>query len=79
MQLSLTQEEESKRIKFKTVPDLPVLRMPIRDLPQVNFGEEATLGGNQTPVITSPTRGKGQKAHAERKKKQAPQESPNVA
>lgn len=43
-----------KRIKFRTVPDLPVLRMPIRDLPQVNFGVEATLGGDQVAVIKSP-------------------------
>lgn len=50
-----------KRVKFQTVPDLPVIRMPIRDFPQVNFGEEASIvnvqntGSKQdTVVINSP-------------------------
>jgi type IV secretory pathway TraG/TraD family ATPase VirD4 len=68
-----------KRIKFKTVPELPVLRMPIRDLPQVNFGEEATLGGNQTTVITSPIRGKGPKDESNGKKRPKVQNIPNAA
>jgi len=44
------------RIEFKTVPDLPSLRMPVRDLPQFDLTVEATFRGVDVAQIKTPRR-----------------------
>ena len=50
-----------KRVKFETVPDLPVIQMPIRDLPLMDFGEQATYYGAKRDELKAPPRGKNKK------------------
>ena len=45
-----------KRVNFETVPDLPVIPMPIRDLPLMDFEEHATFYGNKPAQSKSPPR-----------------------
>lgn len=58
-----------KRIKFETVPDLPVIQMPIRDLPLMDFGEQGTYYGTIRKQIKAPP-GRKTKVPGRSKKKQ---------
>jgi type IV secretory pathway TraG/TraD family ATPase VirD4 len=54
-----------KRVQFRMVDELPVLRMPIRDLPEVDLATEATNPSRRTGQIKAPPRGKKKEAAPE--------------
>ena len=43
-----------RKVKFSMIPDLPIVRMPTRDLPQIDFAQEAACYATKHGTDDSP-------------------------